>query len=113
MNCSPAHATTIIEGAMRLHNVLVGYHKFQNSDTSLSTDLSTFNEDAVNVGATPVQIGNDLGRPHGNITVQERENRKCGLKLREILRQSLKDHGMHHPTRDEWYSNLYNHTLRH
>ena len=113
LNCSLAHAAIIIEGSMRIHNYLVDFREREISDATLSTDNVIFNEDASNIGATPVQTGNDIGRPRGNISVEDRENRRCGLTLRDELRHSLEDHGMHRPSRDEWHSNAYNHTKRH
>ena len=82
LNCSLAHAAIIIEGSMRIHNYLVDFRERETSDAALSTDNVIFNEDASNIGVTPVQTGNDIGRPRGNIALEDRENRRCGLTLR-------------------------------
>ena len=86
---------------MRLHNYLVDFRESETSEATLSTDNVIFNEDTSNIGATPVQTGNGIGRPRGNISLQDRENRRGGLTLRDELRQSLEDHVMYCPSRDE------------
>ena len=88
MNCSLTQTAIVIEGSIRLHNILVDFRGRENSDDTLATDI-IFNEDKSNIGTAPVQTGNDTGRPRGNITLEERENRRCGLMLRDGLRQSL------------------------
>ena len=85
---------------MCLHNIFVDFRERENSDATLATDNIIFNENVSNIGAIPVQTGNAIGRPWGNIALEERENRRCGLTLRDELWQSLEDHGMR-PSRDE------------
>ena len=64
----------------------------------------------MNPNTIPVQTGNDLGRPKGNITSNVRSNRIEATRLREDLKQKLQDHDMHRPRRNEWCTNVCSHT---
>ena len=69
-----------------------------------------FREDILNQNVMPVQAGNDLGRPRGNITYDARFNRVQSEKNRDDMKQVLQDCNMHRPTRNEWYSDFSSHT---
>ena len=112
LNCSLENAAVIIEGAMHLHNYLVDFRKLENDHINQDSDRTIFIQDALDSGATPIQTGNNLGRPRGNIPNNERQSRLNSLTLRDNLRQQLQDHNMHRPCADEWYSDVYNHVRR-
>ena len=82
LNCKLEHAAIIIEGAMRLHNYLVDYREKHLEVNELATDMVVFHEDLLNSNTIPVQTGNDLGRPQGNMTSEDRFNRLDGNCLR-------------------------------
>ena len=108
----------IIEVAMRLHNFVVDFRESQVSTSnnenngSIYSDFELFNEDILNSNAMPIQTGSDLGRCQGNISQEERLRRIEGIHTRENLKQSLQDHDMHRPRKNEWYSNSKSHTYR-
>ena len=112
LNCSLEHAAIIIEGAMRLHNYLVDYREKHLVTNELVDDMALFREDLMNSNEIPVQTGNDLGRPLGNITNAERLNRVDGTRLRANLSQKIQDHDMHRPRMNEWYCDPSSHTQR-
>ena len=112
LNCKLEHAAIIIEGAMRLHNYLVDYREKHLEVNELATDMVVFHEDLLNSNTIPVQTGNDLGRPQGNITSEDRLNRDDGNRLRAHLSQKIQDHDMHRPRMNEWYCDSSSHTQR-
>ena len=85
LNCSLENAAIIIEGAMRLHNFLVDYREKNKLVNELEEDMDLFYQDALNNNNIPLQTGNDLGRPQGNITSVDRMNRVDGTRLRAQL----------------------------
>ena len=99
LNCSLENAAIIIEGAMRLHNFLVDYREKNKLVNELEEDMDLFYQDALNNNTIPLQTGNDLGRPQGNITSVDRMNRVDGTRLRAQLSQKFQDHDMHRPRR--------------
>ena len=112
LNCKLEHAAIIIEGAMRLHNYLVDYREKHLEVNELAADMVVFHEDLLNSNTIPVQTGNDLGRPQGNITSEDRLNRVDGTRLRAHLSQKIQDHDMHRPRMNEWYCDSSSHTHR-
>ena len=53
----------------------------------LEDDMVVFDEDLFNSNTIPVQTGNGLGRPQGNITSEDRLTRVGGTRLRAHLSQ--------------------------
>ena len=108
------HSALIIEGAMRLHNFLVDYREAQTimPDEDQTTDSTIFENDCQDRGIQPIVAGNDGGRPRGRPSGSEKFYRTQGLKLRDQLRLSLKDHDMHRPRHEEWSTNLNTHVVR-
>ena len=80
LNCSLEHEDIIIEGAMRLYNYLVDYREINKAVNELNDDMAAFHDDLLNRNTIPVQTGNDLGRPRGNITSEDRLNRVDGTR---------------------------------
>ena len=105
LRCSVDNATVIIEGAMRLHNFLVEYRDENQSPSDIAEEQRIFNDDCVNTDACPIISGNDSTRPRGRPTVDEREYRLQGLKLRDKLRLDIADCDMHRPRKEEWEYN--------
>ena len=112
LNCSLENAAIIIEGAMRLHNYLVDYRENNLGEKELQDDMVLFQQDLLNSNTIPVQTGNDLGRPRGNITSEDRLNRVDGTRLRANLSQKNQDFDMHRPRKNEWYSDSSTYTKR-
>ena len=84
---------------MRLHNYLVNY-RLNNNTTSENDGIietNVFQQDILNSNAMPVIIGNDMGRPKGNISNDERLNQMKGCIIRDTLKIALQDHDMHRP----------------
>ena len=108
------HSSLIIEGAMRLHNFLVDYRDAQIhvDDEDNTTDSMIFQNDCQDRGIQPIVVGNDGGRPRGRPSASEKFYRTQGLKLRDQLRLSLKDHDMHRARQEEWTTDVNTHVLR-
>ena len=81
LNYSLENSAIIMEGAMRLHNFLVDYRERNNSSIDLEIDNNIFVQDLLSQNSFPVQIGNDLGRPSGRISQNERLNQMQGQCL--------------------------------
>ena len=99
LNYSLENIYIIIEGAMRLHNFLVDYRERMinvNQELHESHERLLFNEDITNSLAVPIQTCNDLGRPQGNISGDERMDRLKGMAIRDKLSQDLADLDMRH-----------------
>ena len=77
---------------MRLHNYLVDYRERHVEVDHLAADMIVFQQDLLKSNTIPVQTGNDLGRPQGNITSEDRLNRVEGTRLREQLSQKFQYH---------------------
>ena len=112
LNCSLEHAAIVIEGAMRLHNYLVVYREKHLEMNELEDDMIVFHDNLLNSNTIPVQTGNDLGCPQGNITSEDRLNRVDGNRLRAHLSQKIQDHDMHFSRMNEWYCDSSSHTQR-
>ena len=97
---------------MRLHNYLVDYRENNLGEKELEDDMVLFQQDLLNSNTIPVQTGNDLGRPRGNITSEDRLNRVDGTRLRANLSQKIQDFDMHRPRKNEWYSDSSTYTRR-
>ena len=67
---------------MRLHNYLMDYRERNLNVNHLAADMEIFRQDILNSTTIPVQVGNDRGRPQGNITGEERLNIIEGTRLR-------------------------------
>ena len=65
------------------------------------------------LGVLPGVIVNDNRRPSGRISDDERIRRNNGLLLRNTLRQAIRDHNMHRPSKSkEWNYDSNNHMVR-
>ena len=109
LNFSLENTAILIEGAMRLHTYLVDDRERNNGIHHLASERELFQQDVSNSGSIPVQTGNDLGRPQGNITNDEGMNRLKGMLIRDGLRQSLADHDMR-PKMKHWHCDPSSHT---
>ena len=95
---------------MHLHNYLVDY-RIANNNVG-NTDQDLFNEIVSDIGAEPLQVGSDLGRPSGRITTEERSSRNLGLYIRNKLTLSLREHSKHRPCSQEWFEDNNTHMQR-
>ena len=93
---------------MRLHNFLVDYRDSQIIGTCIS-DKSIFQQDIIDAEAVPVQVGSDLGRGRGRISIDKQQSRHDGQRLRNDLCNALASHDMHRPTKNEWYQDQNSH----
>ena len=112
LSCTLDNAAIIIEGAMRLHNFLVDYRERHNCTNESFEDRHIFTQDVLNTNSMPLQTGNDLGRPRGRISFDEHSKRIEGMQIRDRLKQSLRDHQLYRPRKNEWYSEFSSHTYR-
>jgi len=108
------HGSLIIEGAMRLHNYLVDYRDAQTNNVEVESDIESviFENDCLDRGIQPIVVGNDGGRPSGRPSATDKFYKMQGLKLRDKLRLSLKDHDMHRSRKEEWSTNVNTHVVR-
>ena len=60
--CSLANATIIIEGAMRLHNLMVDYRKDTDSVHGSLCEKGIFENECADNGINPMVIKNDIVR---------------------------------------------------
>ena len=109
LNYNLENSSIIIEGAMRLHNFLVDYRESRIEPNLEAQERILFQEDIINSLAVPIQIGNDLGRPQGNITNDERMDRLKGMAIRDCLSQNLADVDMHRKI-NHWKCDTFTHT---
>ena len=80
---------------MHLHSYLVEYRDNQNNRIDLIIDKEIFQQDLSDVGVFTTVTGNDLGHPFVRLTNDEKQCRLAGLRLRDILRLSLRNYDMH------------------
>ena len=96
---------------MQLHNFLIDYRDTYNGHYHIS-DRELFQQDLINNMAEPIQVGNDLGRPRGNISNIERESRNNGRRICNDICCALLAHNMQCPNRNEWTLGVDNHVTR-
>ena len=105
----------IIQGAMRIHNFLIDFRQDNVNEirSDLNIDMANFMDQCDVIGGLPGVIVNDNRRPSGRISDDERLRRNNGLLLRNSLRQAIKDHNMHRPSKNkEWNYDSNNHMVR-
>ena len=101
LTCSLENTTTIIEGAMRLHNFLVDYREDTNYGHESLCEKYIFENEYADNGINSMVIGNDSVRPAGRISTEDQLNRQKGILLRDNLKSSLVAHYMHLPRKEE------------
>ena len=66
-----------------------------------SSDTQLFNEIVIDLGAEPLQVGNDLGKPRGRTSNAGRSSCNLCIALRNQFTNALQAHDMHMSYRDE------------
>ena len=105
----------IIQGAMRIHNFLIDFRQDNVNEirSDLNVDMANFMNKCDELGVLPGVIVNDNRRPSGRISDDERLRRSNGLLLINSLRQAIKDHNMHRPSKNNaWNYDYNNHMVR-
>ena len=84
---------------MHLHNCLVEYRDAQKNYLEEESSIETiiFENDCTNRGMKPIVVSNDGGRLSGRPSATDKNYKIQGLKLRDMLRLSIKDNAMHRP----------------
>ena len=96
---------------MRLHNILVDWQESEVGIDSMS-DNQIFQQELTDSGSEAIQVGNDNGRPRGNISNASRSCRDNGWLLRNNLYRNLAAYDMHRPLSAEWTEDSYSHVAR-
>ena len=112
LSCTLDNAAIIIEGAMQLHNYLVGYRERHNCIHEYIEDGNIFIQDVLNTNSMTLQTSNDLGHPRGRISQDKHSKRLEEMLIRDRLKQSLRDHEIYCPYKNEWYSDFLSHNYR-
>ena len=76
------------------------------------SDNQIFQQELTDSGSEAIQVGNDHGRPRGNISNASRSCRDNVWLLRNDLCRKLAAHDMHRPLKAEWTENSYSHLTR-
>ena len=108
------NAADIIEGAMHLHNFLVNYRESLTNEDKRDERIierHVFEQDILDNGVLPLVVGEDL-RIRGRPLISEKEWKLRGLKMRDNLKISLMEHGLHRPRKEDWNTNQHTHIVR-
>ena len=103
----------IIEGDMCLHNYLVEYRDSHTNylEEEIFIETIIFENICTDRGIQPIVVGNDGGRLSGRPSATDKLYKIQGLKLRDKLRLSIKDHTMYRPRKEELETNVNTHVV--
>ena len=113
LSVSLSRAAIIIEGAMYLHNFLVDSREchVMNKIFDSQNEREVFNNGLLDGGIVPVVVGDEF-RGAGRPLNSEREWKLKGMLRRDLLKNSLMDHDLHRPRRDDWNLDEHYHVVR-
>ena len=112
LSVSLENAAILIEGAMHLHNYLVDYRESNVLNMIVDSEMERelFNNDLLDGGIVPLVVGDEF-RGAGRPLNSEREWKLKGLLRRDLLKNSLMDHDLHHPRKDDWNLDEHHHVV--